>query len=371
MGESSSSRWTRESAFGVKMSKDGETAKIINADKFHSWSFWVGITPRMASTVFSRLSYHISVLCYLVFGNLVFFMKRSHFSTSVDWNESSKVEVRSLIQRLLTFTLAGYMLLIVRVYYFDVRSKIGRFFGALSKIVTSLLMVIEHDDLCKNMSRQTSSHTQPCHHQPPREQQLQQQQQKAAELLMFKMYTALSTIGKFALYCSASNTNKKLTEEKIEQLFIDAGYDATYVCGNRHRKDTISIMKLAILQSLRQEAAARNNNYHYNVASSSSDGNNSTDTTDAFKSSGSSNCSIYSEFWCDSLKENLVEHIEEYAGCAMSVSSCVSTSKLSYAHNQLMHIAVRLFMAIEIYITYHDDAINQENNDIAMPIYVC
>jgi len=107
----------------------GVSAKITNPGKFTSYAWFIGLTPHLISTVFTRRGFHLSVLGYIIIGNIFY---------AISYNQAysyttEEIEVQfwsgiwsgteNFIQRLLTWLLSGYVMKIVQVYYIDVRHE--------------------------------------------------------------------------------------------------------------------------------------------------------------------------------------------------------------------------------------------------------
>ena len=102
----------REYVFGVIV-KGGVMAKITNADKFSNWSWWIGITPSLKSTVFVRPAFHLLVWMYIAVANLAYFVSYP-LATIIHLPKMALFQtIDSFVFRLLTWLLATFVSLVV------------------------------------------------------------------------------------------------------------------------------------------------------------------------------------------------------------------------------------------------------------------
>jgi len=88
-------------------------AKITNADKFSNWSWWIGITPSLKSTVFVRPAFHLLVWMYIAVANLAYFIVAYSLAAIGLPKLDSFEKIDSFVFRLLTWLLASYISLVV------------------------------------------------------------------------------------------------------------------------------------------------------------------------------------------------------------------------------------------------------------------
>ena len=99
-------------------------AKVVNADKFSNWSWWIGVTPQLKSTVFVRPGFHLCVWMYIVLGNAAYFssyygikgkLSSEEYATVThgDYRHDGISYARTFTTRLLTWTLANFAVQVV------------------------------------------------------------------------------------------------------------------------------------------------------------------------------------------------------------------------------------------------------------------
>jgi hypothetical protein len=280
---SSKVSFSRKYVFGVEMS-GGTAAKIINTSKFINWSWWIGLTPSLALTIFARPTLHFTVMIYILLGNSVYFLT---YYLDDGYSKLAFISVRyTLVNRLLVFALAAYGVYVVRVYYEGTRTKLAALISNMSSFADTLTITMDYDS--------------------PR----------AKEFLM-SLHGAVTLIAEYAFACALANTKLKLSQEEMTDLFEKRGYDHGTLL-SVHKKQTITLLWQGILQTLKKE-----------------------------QEQGQDGClkELDSFRW-----EGLRHDLCPFLGGAMSVISCVSSSKIPFAYLQLLNWGTK--MALTLYTVY-------------------
>ena len=132
------------------------------------------------------------------------------------------------------------------------------------------------------------------------------------------LYGAVSAAAHYALSLAGANTKFKLSKDGIKAIFDDNGYDGNYLL-SLPKKQTVTVIRLAVLQSLKEEKLA------------------------------SDSClTDYNEFREEAIRKDLTG----FAAEAMSVISCVSSNKLPFAYVQLITFFTRIFLLFAIFLSY-------------------
>jgi hypothetical protein len=145
---------------------------------------------------------------------------------------------------------------------------------------------------------------------------------RAAEFLN-ELYGAVHATSHFALALASENTRFKLSKDEIQAIFDDNGYDGNYLLSFQ-KKQTVTIMRVAIQRSLKEE-----------------------------KESSNSCLKDYNEF----REEQIWQDLRQFASGAMSVTSCVSSNKLPFAYVQLITWATRVFLLYHLFFFYASTAL--------------
>lgn len=334
---------SRKRVFGVKMNR-GQVAKIADADKFYNWGIWLWVSPKLASTVFARWDIHLHMLGFLAFGNAIYFAKHradlpllsESEQAIIGQNEEALDNAAKFFQRLLTWTLASYVMLNIQTYYVRVKSKVGAMLKAVSNVVSIFLVIIDYD-------------------------------QEDGIVFSHRMHDALTAMCYYALHLAAQNTKFRLTAEEMEGIFNERNLDGSkllnYKGKHTYKKVPIQVLKLAIMKSVQDEV------HHTRMTTASNNNSNkknSNDKDDSESHGGGGGC--LSSVWFDSqARSDLRIAVEELSGAAMSVSSCVSNSKLPFAYNQLMQFTTRIFLLATTFFIYRTAAEQHISNNYRIP----
>jgi hypothetical protein len=155
-----------------------------------------------------------------------------------------------------------------------------------------------------------------------------------------RIHHALTAICHYALHQASSNTKFRLTQEEMEDIIFDErNLDGSNLLKLGHKKAPIQALKLAIMKSVKDEANHTNKSKNRNN-SNESDGN-------GIKCDDGG---CVSSEWFDS------DTLEELGGASMSVVSCVSSTKLPFAYNQLLQFTTRIFMVVTTFFGYRTSA---------------
>ncbi len=140
-----------------------------------------------------------------------------------------------------------------------------------------------------------------------------------AKAFLNDLYGALRATAHYALAHGSANTKFKLKKDELRAIFDDHGYDGKYMTSHQ-KKQTVTVMRLAILRSLEEEKDA---------------------SESCLKKS-------YNNF----REENIRQSLTQFAAGAMSTISCVSSNKLPFAYVHLLTWATRTFLLFHIFLTY-------------------
>ena len=283
---------SREDVTGVIV-KCGVMAKVTNGDKFSNWSWWIAVSPFCKSTVFTRLGFHISVWLYIALANIAYFLVFFGGKKGVAVDEEIRItdameKVDSFAIRLLTWLLAGFIGHVVTAYYINVRKKASEMIQGLVHLVDGISVSVDYSS--------------------PR-----------ASAFLNDLYGALRATAHYALAHGSANTKFKLKKDELRAIFDDHGYDGKYMTSHQ-KKQTVTVMRLAILRSLEEEKDA---------------------SESCLKKS-------YNNF----REENIRQSLTQFAAGAMSTISCVSSNKLPFAYVHLLSWATRTFLLFHIFLTY-------------------
>ncbi len=270
-------------------------AKVTNGDKFSDWSWWIAVSPFCKSTVFTRLGFHISVWLYIALANIAYFLVFFGGTRGAKGNQFIRIsdgmeEVDSFAIRLLTWLLAGFISHVVTAYYINVRKKASEMIQGLVHLVDRISVSVDYSS--------------------PR-----------SKAFLNDLSGALRATSHYALAHGSANTKFKLKKDELRAIFDDHGYDGNYMTSHQ-KKQTVTVMRLAILRSLEEEKDA------------------------------SESC-LKKCYRNNILREdNVVRALQRFANGAMSTISCVSSNKLPFAYVQLITWATRTFLLFHIFLSY-------------------
>lgn len=299
---------SHEDVTGVTV-EGGVMATVTNADKFSNWSWWIGTSPRCKSTVFTRPGFHISVWMYIVLSNvfyfLIYYRGRGLEYGIKDLEVMEAMDSFSL--RLLTWLLAGYITQIVMEYYVMVRSTASEMIQGLDSFVDGISISVDYNS--------------------PR-----------ATTFLNDLYGAVRATAYYALACASENTKFKLSNDKLQAIFDENGYDGKLMT-SYPKKQTVTVMRQALLHSLEEEKEASDSCLKQNR---------------------------YNKF----REENIRQSISQFSTGAMSTISCVSGNKLPFAYVHLLTWATRSFLLFHVFMSYVFFAL--EHIQIgAKPVFSC
>ena len=278
-------------------------AKITNVDKFSNMSWWIASSPMCKSTVFTRPLFHLSVWMYIAFGNAAYFMAYFDFklgTTTVSeviqkqYRTNSLENVNSVVLRLLTWILAAFVGQVTNAYYTYVRAKASTMIEGMSAFVDGISISVDYKH--------------------PR-----------STAFLNDLHGSVRSLSYYALALASTNTRFKLTKTELRALFDDNGYDGEFMLSHP-KKQTITVMRLALLRSLEEEKEASDS---------------------CFKKES------YNNF----REENIRQSVTQFAGGAMSTISCVSSNKLPFAYVHLIIWSTRTFLLLHIFLAYVSFAI--------------
>merc|ERR1711865_1160400 len=141
-------------------------------------------------------------------------------------NEEALDNAAKFFQRLLTWTLASYVMINIQTYYVKVRSKVGAMLKAMGNVVSIFLVIIDYD-------------------------------QEDGIVFSHRIHDALKAMCYYALHLAAQNTKFRLTAEEMEGIFNERNVDGpkllNYKGKHTYKKVPIQVLKLAIMKSVQDE----------------------------------------------------------------------------------------------------------------------
>ena len=251
-----------------------------------------------------RLGFHVSVWLYIALANtayfLVFFTKQYPLDAGSGGTENvaatdvgisnikSMEKVDRSAVRMLTWLMAGFVGHVVTAYYINVRWKASEMIQGLVHFVDGISISVDYNS--------------------PR-----------ASVFLNELYGAMMATAHYALAHASANTKFKLQKDELQAIFDNHGYDGKYMI-SLQKKQTVTVMRLAILRSLEEEKDA---------------------SESCLKKS-------YNNF----REENIRQSLTQFAAGAMSTISSVSCNKLPFAYVHLLTWATRTFLLFHIFLSY-------------------
>jgi hypothetical protein len=210
-----------EKLFGTQMKgkPPNQCARIRNVSRFLDGSWWFWNTPRLQSSIFNRIGLHITILTYIGFGQLVFFLTTWGFAASDQDDTVDKIfgqDLVSISTKLLTFVLSSYLIQIISTYHKDVRSKSRRMMYGCSQAVDCISTTIDYEH-------------------------------ENARKILSDLNRALTAIGHHAL-----NIASGATEDIKLANFEKRGLDGQYLL-SLAPKQVLHVLRLGILQTIVKE----------------------------------------------------------------------------------------------------------------------
>ncbi|KAL7524077.1 hypothetical protein ACHAWF_000812 [Thalassiosira exigua] len=189
------------------------------------------LTPFAASSVFGKPGLHISVFILTVCGNVAYFLAfRSTRKYHSEINDAqifgySMIESVDFYQRILTWLLSGYVVIIVQQYYRGAKEKGGLMFSSMAAIVGNISVVI--NDQCDGAEEFTES-----------------------------LWGALTSMGHYALAHAASNTKFNVSKDELRSIFDSRGLDGEYLLSFQ-KKETAALIYNGMMASLNRSLKRR------------------------------------------------------------------------------------------------------------------
>lgn len=217
--------------------------------------------------VFARPGLHMNVLIYVLIGNAFYF---SALDAGIRLLSTLPASV-AIDSRLLVFVLSGYVSLLVNLYWTGTRTKASSYFKSVCAFTDTIVTTIDY-------TKQPNTNN-----------------------ILESLHNAVNAIGQYSFAWASKNTKFGITKQAMEDIFNQRGYDGKYLL-SVHKKQTIAIMRLAILQSLQEERDNENGCLHR----------------------------VDMMCW-----QGIKNDLQEMSGAAMSLMSCVSSNKLPFAYFHL------------------------------------
>lgn len=290
MSSSERRKVSAQKVFGVTMNK-GCVAKIKDEERFSNWAWLPTLTPWFKSTVFAQSGIHISVLLLTVVCNLVYFTMRFAAERAAEMNGLNSDEVVwtsreiaiindsiSLLQRLMTWLVTGYVALIVNQYYRGAKEKGGLMFSSLARFVAGITPCISRDH-------------------------------PEAEEFREILWSAVNAMGYYALAQASKTTKFRLNKDELHDIFESRGMDSDYLL-SLAEKETVTAIFNGIMKTLHEEMKKGPNG--------------------CLDSSFDSNRFVKVSLDLESLQEG-----------SLRVVSSMSANKLPYAYHHLINWGVR------------------------------
>ena len=210
-----------EKLFGTQMKgkPPHQCARIKNVSRFLDGSWWFWNTPGLQSSIFNRIGLHITIILYLCFGQLVFFLTTWGLARSdqdVVIGVTMGHALVSTSTKLLTFVLSAYLIQIISTYHKGVRSKSRCMMYGCSQAVDCISTTIDYDH-------------------------------ENARNILSDLHRALAAIGHHAL-----NTASGATEDIKMANFDKRGLNGQYLL-SLAPKQVIHVLRLGILQTIVKE----------------------------------------------------------------------------------------------------------------------
>ncbi|EJK65265.1 hypothetical protein THAOC_13895 [Thalassiosira oceanica] len=242
-------RASAKTTFGVTLNK-GCVAKIKDEERFSNWAWLPTLTvrgqcvhtlyvrkpalifskPWFKSTVFAQPGIHISVLLLTTVCNFAYFSLRmacKRMATDdIDWDGEIAIindlnDSIILLQRLMTWLVAGYVAFIVNQYYRGAKEKGGLMFSGLTQFVAGITPCINRDH-------------------------------PEAEEFQEILWSAVNAMGYYALAQASKNTKFRLSKDELHEIFESRGMDSDYLL-SLAEKETVTAIFNGIMKTLHEE----------------------------------------------------------------------------------------------------------------------
>ncbi|KAL7554575.1 hypothetical protein ACHAWF_018059 [Thalassiosira exigua] len=295
--------------FGLEMNRN-QAARIVDIGKWSNWAWWFYLTPRCASSVFNRPGLHATVWVYLIIGNIAYFTTYKKYAgvegivnMHLPLYDSQIVKMQENWARILiTFSLTTFVSKVVDTYWKGTRTKVSALVRTVNKVVDTILVSVDYG----------SPRSQP---------------------FLESLHKMLMAAVEYSLCQATKGTKYKLSKEETADIFKSRGLDPDYLL-SLPVKQTITVLRVATLQSLREERDHPNGCLKGLEAPS----------------------------W-DSLRSD----VADFAGAAMSVTTSCKSSKLPYAYVAIVQWGVRVMTFCFTVFCFLGGALGDLEGSIPMP----
>ena len=155
--------------------------------------------------------------------------ERTAETSGLDWDEvvwsSREIAIMNdsitLLQRLMTWLVTGYVAMIVNQYYRGAKEKGGLMFSSLARFVAGINPCINHDH-------------------------------PEAEEFQEILWSAVNAMGHYALAQASKNTKFRLSKEELHEIFESRGMDSDYLL-SLAEKETVTAIFNGIIKTLHEE----------------------------------------------------------------------------------------------------------------------
>ena len=128
-----------------------------------------------------------------------------------------------LLQRLMTWLVAGYVAFIVNQYYRGAKEKGGLMFSSMARFVAGITPYINRDH-------------------------------PEAEEFQEILWSAVNSMGYYALAQASKNTKFRLSKDEVHEIFVSRGMDSDYLL-SLAEKETVTAIFNGLMKTLHDEMA--------------------------------------------------------------------------------------------------------------------
>ena len=170
----------------------------------------------------------LTAVCNLAYFTLRIAAERTVDMSAMDWDGEIAImedlnDSIVLLQRLMTWLVAGYVAFIVNQYYRGAKEKGGLMFSSMARFVAGITPYINRDH-------------------------------PEAEEFQEILWSAVNSMGYYALAQASKNTKFRLSKDEVHEIFVSRGMDSDYLL-SLAEKETVTAIFNGLMKTLHDEMA--------------------------------------------------------------------------------------------------------------------